>query len=712
MGLMNLIRAGRSLSRLSPEVLERLSNWEVFNHPGWGGSSAAMGVSGEIEVPGMNRAAENVLMVYACVVARREAVGGVPLKLTNKAGDEIEGGPLAALLDQPNLDMTWGGYVRALETYLSIWNMMAIAKVRDGEGLPSELIPLYPGGMTPRFGAHKVTGTPLLASWEYRDPNTGMFRTFAREDVLVSQGFNPHAPMSPLSPLTVIKRTMQQDIASREANLALQMNDATPSIVLQGPVGSRIESKQADEILDRWVDKYGGFRKKGRPGILWGGMEAKSLGISPKDMEYIAGLKFLRTDYYMVFRVKPAMVHDVSGETALSQGNSTEEQEVSWWQSVGIPELNMIAQVHQRGLVDEFDWGTDGAEMWFDENQIPALVKHRLARLDQATKLIGFGYRPDDVNQYLDLGLPEHPDNLGRVAFAQQTIGPEAGEEGDNSKSPIADSQAGTPAAVRMLDELVGLVRARKPKAVASRSAFEAFLKPREKAAARRWSRFFIEQRDRVLSRLGSLQRSAESDAAKLMPGSEDMALAARIGPVIREHMKDGVTFFQESTGNAGALTIESGENFQAAVAKRIEQAKLANRTTEKALADLLSKSVAEGETAEMLAARVADYYNAQCIGEDAHRPLTAARTETAGIVNEGQLQAAKEVGGLKKIWIHGSPKEAREAHVAAEQAYAGGIGLDEKFEVNGLECDAPGDASLPPEEVCNCTCMLGFLKS
>jgi hypothetical protein len=91
---------------------------------------------------------------------------------------------------------------------------------------------------------------------------------------------------------------------------------------------------------------------------------------------------------------------------------------------------------------------------------------------------------------------------------------------------------------------------------------------------------------------------------------------------------------------------------------------------------------------------------------------MTAARTQTAGIVNEGRMIAAREVGGLKKAWLHGNPAEARDAHMAAQARYAATpIGLDQKFVVNGHECDAPGDPALPVSESANCTCMVKFVR-
>jgi phage portal protein BeeE len=741
MGLKTLVRN-----------LARLSNWDVFNHPGWEGGVSGGSVVQTLDAPGARRPAESVLMVYACIVARREAIGNVPMRLMAGDDNEIKSGPLKMLLDKPNNEMTWGQYLRCLETYLALYNSFVVWMSGKGESTPDELIPLSPAALRPnlQYDIHGPTGTPIVRRWDYNDPTTGQFRSFASEELMMCFGFNPHAPLSTLSPMSALSTSVAQDITSRESNLALQKNDGTPNVVLEGPQGSKLSKEQADEIELRWLDRHGGWKKRGTPAMLWGGLTAKQLGVTPKDMEYLDGLRFLRTDYYIAFRVFPAMVHDVLGETGLSQGSSTDQQSVAWWETVGTAELNLIAEIHKTKLIAPYFDGD--IEMSFDVNAIPALVRHRLSKTDQATKLIGIGYKPDDVSEYLDLKLPEHPDNEGRVAFNQQVIGPvkpgtatglNAGENQLPQKgTKDAEGQMPTPAAdmpmadmaMRSLGELEALVRdrdlARENRSAGKRAVMDKFLAPREKAAAKRWSRFFIEQRDRVLGRIADLRLpNAESGTARdltlvrdsvdeslgiIFPmADENMSLVARIRPLIAQHMNDGAKMMADEVGLAHSLTVEASPALAQAVEDRVIQAKIVNETTVEDLRGILRTAFESGETTAGLSDMIAQYYNDNCVGEDSVRPTTAAMTQTSGIVNDAQMIEAREVGGLKKYWIHGNPKEAREEHVAAARTYdeANAIGLDEKFVVGGEEMDAPGDSEVDISNVANCTCTVGFVK-
>jgi hypothetical protein len=242
-----------------------------------------------------------------------------------------------------------------------------------------------------------------------------------------------------------------------------------------------------------------------------------------------------------------------------------------------------------------------------------------------------------------------------------------------------------------------------------------------------------VEQRERVLARINGLKRSdlvrAEADLpapdggqagdllAQVFPRSvEDPALVARLSPLWAEHLADGVKFFAGETGVKVANSLMIGEDprLQKALAARTIQGLKANATTEEDLRAILSKSFTDGLSTAEMGDKIAEYYAANCIGDDSARAATAAMTQTTGIVNDGRMIAAREAGGLKKFWIHGNPAEPRESHLAAAKQYdeTGAIGLDDKFVVDGEEMDAPGDSNASPANVCNCTCSVGFAKA
>ena len=88
-------------------------------------------------------------------------------------------------------------------------------------------------------------------------------------------------------------------------------------------------------------------------------------------------------------------------------------------------------------------------------------------------------------------------------------------------------------------------------------------------------------------------------------------------------------------------------------------------------------------------------------------RAKTIARTESANLFNNANLNTAKEVGMKYKTWIHGvnSPNE-RPHHKALSGTK---LKFDEKFVLNGIECDTAHDNSLPASEVCNCSCIVSY---
>lgn len=755
MGLKHFIRNMRALGKddavtRADFTLDHAPDW-VFDVMSTGVTSAG-GVSSAMDVPGLYRPAENVLMVFGCIIARREAIGKVPRRISDPEGNLITSGPLIDLLDAPNPMSNWSQYIRELETYNTLYNIMIVAVVGD-TGLPESLVPLNPAYLNPYMGVYEPTGTPVVIEYRYSDPITGRQKIFKPEQLLIHKGFNPHAPLAPLSPINVLRRTMQADIVAREQNLALFQNDARPAGILTNE--NRMTKEQAEEVLNHVESRLKGYQNRKRLLALWGGLKYQDVGLTPVEMEYLNGLKFLRTDYYIVFRVPPAMIYEVM-PVEMGKGNeATESAKVQWWEDVGLSELETIAALHQP-IVDRFfrqgrggrvgrtlmrserdsyrrfirrsavNVSQDEARyaLWFDDNSIPALGRYRLGKLDQMVKVLGMGYLPDDANAWLDLDLPEHPDNLGRVAFNLQVIGGNQTTDGGRQTTDQTDQQQKSAPVMRALDRLEEVLRADVPAKYAGlRKVFDAFLKPREKAAAKKWSRFFVEQRERVLARVATLQRAdagksanaADAELARIFPRQEeDSQLVMRIAPIIHEHMVDGVRFFEKEIGVdlKGGMAIDSDPRLMRAVEERQIQGRIVNDTTEERLREIIRTSFEEGMTTRDMGDRIAKYYADNCVGEGSARAMTAANTQTAGIVNEGRMIAAEEVGGLKKGWLHGGSKDPREGHMTAQREYLNNpIPLDEDFKVDGYECSAPGDSSLPPEEVCNCTCMAVFVK-
>jgi hypothetical protein len=196
----------------------------------------------------------------------------------------------------------------------------------------------------------------------------------------------------------------------------------------------------------------------------------------------------------------------------------------------------------------------------------------------------------------------------------------------------------------------------------------------------------------------------------------ENKQLIARLAPLWLEHLGDGWRFFMDDEmgleKDANPFEVNDPRVIDA-IERRKFQGKHANETTAEALREIFTEALTEGWTNDEKAAAIDAYYKEHCLGSTNHRPLTAARTQTAGIINDGRHLAANEVGGLKKGWLHGAPGDPRPAHVAAQEMYlAEPIALNEPFVVNGHACQTPGSTELPVGETANCTCMQVYVAA
>lgn len=722
---------------IGQQIRGTLANWVLT------GNLSGLGtVSSRLTLPGINRPAEHVLGVYACLRARVAAIQQAKLRIADDQGNFAMGGDLFDLLERPALDFDLVHWIGTIESYLTLYDMAFIAMVSESGRNPDELIPLSPRFMRAVLGVHKPTGTARALGWVYDDPHTGQSVTFRPDELIVVPGINPHAPCRALAPTDAAMRTMQADYAARESNLGLFLNGASPSVVLQ--TDQALTTTQADEIMARWTAKNSGFQNAHKPAILYNGLKAAKLGLSPQEMQYLEGLRFTTSELLMAFRVMPAMVGILSGETGLSQGTSTQEQKVAWWEDVGLPELSRIASALNHGLVSRFQWqatmrkgsrmdllarnrAVSRAEMsgrgfacYFDDNQIPALVKHRLAKIETMKSVMAFGYAPDDVNAYLDLGLPPHPTNVGMIPLGVQAVGDLA----------LAPASAPESQPVRgMHDALAGLGRAlatrcacggtheARGKAASLHKQFRGLVAKHTKGGARKMSRYFMEQRARVLARLervravagAEVRANADDMLRQIFPSPvENAELTRRMLGAWTEALTDGWDLANEQAGLTDHPFQLDDPNIRKALDRRTVQGTKINDTTADDLRQILADGIDAGENNAQIGDRIAEYYQSQ-IGETAARPQTAARTQMAGIVNDGQMAAARDAGDLKKIWVHGAPADPRESHAAAEREYAAGIPLDEPFMIEGVPMDAPGDATAPVEQTANCTCMVIF---
>ena len=110
------------------------------------------------------------------------------------------------------------------------------------------------------------------------------------DDILHVRGFTTSGLMSGLSPIAWFRASLGNMIALQEFCGYYWANDATPAGYIK--VDTRVDPAQAREILQIWEEEHGGVQNRGRPGILTGGAEWKSISMNVEDQAYVAANTF------------------------------------------------------------------------------------------------------------------------------------------------------------------------------------------------------------------------------------------------------------------------------------------------------------------------------------------------------------------------------------------------------------------------------------
>ena len=122
--------------------------------------------------------------------------------------------------------------------------------------------------------------------------------------------------------------------------------------------------------------------------------------------------------------------------------------------------------------------------------------------------------------------------------------------------------------------------------------------------------------------------------------------------------------------------------------------------TTLKRIRTVVDESIQEGLTLDDVIHALEGTTAAMTLA----RALTIARTELHLAMNVAQLQAAKDVGNLVKIWTATLDDRTRDAHAEADGQT---VPVDADFEVGGEMIPSPGFGSI--SNSINCRCVMIF---
>ena len=320
---------------------------------------------------------ERNVIAYRCVRLIAEAAASAPLGVREN-GRVLSDHPLLDLLATPNSAQAGADLLGEFYGFLqTAGNAYLEAALIDGA--PRELYALRPDRIKVRPGAD---GWPV--AWEYA---AGTRKTvLAKRDgeiapVLHLKLFHPTNDHYGLSPMEAAQTSIDLHNGASAWNKALLDNAARPSgaLVYRGPDGAEnLTADQFDRLKSELADAYQGSAHAGRPLVLDGGLEWRSMSLSPAEMDFLEAKNTAAREIALAFGVPP-MLLGIPGDNTYA--NYREANLAFWKQTV-----TTLVKKTAASLTNWFRPVYPDAQVYCDTTQIDALASERDARWDRVNK--------------------------------------------------------------------------------------------------------------------------------------------------------------------------------------------------------------------------------------------------------------------------------------------------------------------------------------
>jgi HK97 family phage portal protein len=350
-------------------------------------------------------------ILYRAVRMIAEAAASVPL-LLYQGDEEITEHPLLAILARPNPGATGTDLLEAWYGFLLVSGNAYLEAVGVG-GTVRELHPLRPdrmrvvpgpGGWPEAFDYTADGKTVRIAG----EAAPGVPR------ILHVKLFHPLSDHYGLSPIEAAACAVDIHNTASRWNKALLDNSARPSgaLVYTARDGN-LTAEQYERLKTELEQGFQGAARAGRPLLLEGGLDWKSMSLTPRDMDFIEAKHVAAREIALALGVPP-MLLGIPGDNTYS---NYQEATRSFWRSTVLPLVNRTAKALSTWLGPAYGVRPGGSDpvapplaLRPDLDAIEALTAEREAlwtRLNAATFLtadekraaVGYGPLPG-----LDLG--------------------------------------------------------------------------------------------------------------------------------------------------------------------------------------------------------------------------------------------------------------------------------------------------------------------
>jgi HK97 family phage portal protein len=280
------------------------------------------------------------------------------------ARTEVSDHPLLRLLERPNPEQAQGDYVEQLLSYWLIagntYEHFLSPTTGSNKGKPREMWVHRPDRMTVVRATDPANG--VVGSYRYSFNQHS--EEFARDAIIHHKFFNPTDDFYGMSPLQAAIRAWQTENLGADWNFALLNNAGRPSgaVVVPTIVGDDTYERLKSELKD----SYAGSTNAGTPMFLEGGMKWEPMGLSPMEMDFLAGMRDAAIRICRVYHLAPEIIGVPDAKTY----NSLAEARKAMWQEANLPLLDRLRDSYNQRLAPLYG---DRIFIDYDRDQIDAI---------------------------------------------------------------------------------------------------------------------------------------------------------------------------------------------------------------------------------------------------------------------------------------------------------------------------------------------------
>ena len=308
------------------------------------------------------------VIAYRSIRLIAETAASAPLRVVED-GRVMSAHPLLDLLGRPNPDQSCQTLLETVYGHLETAGNAYVEAVRL-DGAVRELYALRPDRMKALAGPDG-----WAAGYEYavdgrktrylRDP--GGF-----SPVLHLKLFHPTNDHYGFSPLEAAATAVDFHNAALAWNKALLDNAARPSgaLVYKGPDGAEnLTAEQFDRLKAELSSAYSGIANAGRPLVLDGGLDWRSMSLSPSDMDFVEAKNGAAREIALAFGVPPQLL-GIPGDNTYA---NYREANLAFWRQTVLPLVRKTASALSAWLAPQFG----GARLEVDAGAVDALAADR-----------------------------------------------------------------------------------------------------------------------------------------------------------------------------------------------------------------------------------------------------------------------------------------------------------------------------------------------